>query len=128
MAREISRAQQTLDKGVHGPFAIDSLTKESADVLEATLSIVDWPDVSPLLTVVIEWDTGGGAKFTIDGNQVGLDGKPMTSVKFGVSVPRAAGVKRAVSGGSITVIAHTPVTTALTLGTAVAVAQVREVA
>lgn len=128
MARSLSRASRTYAPGTYGPAVIDSLTKESADMLEATLSVEDWPDVSPLLTVVIEWDTGGGAKFTIDGTQIGIDGKPMTSVRFGVSVPRSAGEKRAVSGGSITLIAHAPVTTALTLGTSVTAAQTREVA
>lgn len=114
MARTFSRNQQTYPAGTYGPFSIDSFTRDDAERLEATMTVVGWPNVSPLLVIEIAWDTGGKAVFTVEGEQRGIDGNILPEVKFGVSVPKTGGQKRDVSGGKVKVTANAPVTTAIT--------------
>lgn len=38
MARTLTRAQQTYPAGAYGPFAIDSLTREDTERIEAVLT------------------------------------------------------------------------------------------
>lgn len=115
MARTLTRAQQVYPAGTYGPFAIDSLTRDDTERIEAILTVVGWPVVSPLMQVEIAWDTGGKVVFDVGGEQKAPDGTPLTEVRFSVGVPKAAGVKRQVSGGSFKVTTFAPLTTAITV-------------
>jgi hypothetical protein len=115
MARTLTRNQQTYPAGTYGPFAVDGFTRDSAERLEATMTVVGWPNVSPLMVVEIAWDTGGKATFDVSGEQRDENGDLMPSVSFSFGIPRLAGVKRQVSGGTVKVTTFAPITTALQL-------------
>lgn len=115
MDRTFSRNQQTYPAGVYGPFSIDSFTRDSANEIVATMTVVGWPVASPLMIVELAWDTGGKAVFDVSGPQVDQDGNPLSIVDFRFSIPREGGAKRQVSGGTVKVTTFAPITTAITL-------------
>lgn len=115
MSRTFSLGERQYKPGVYGPFPVDSFTRGSASRLDVTLSVVGWPNVSPLMVVEIEFDTGGKATFDVSGEQRDGDGSLMPSVSFSFSIPRDGGVKRQVSGGAVTVTTFAAIRTAITL-------------
>ncbi len=110
MARTFSRPQQSYPAGTYGPFSVDSFTNANTDRLVLDLTVVGWPNATPLMQIEILWDTGGGARFDVSGPQV------LPSVSFGVSVPKDGGQKRNVSGGTVTIRTFATITTAINLG------------
>lgn len=117
MAREISRAQRIYAEGTHGPFAVDSFTRDTANALEVTMSVDGWPDISPLMSVELAWNTGGKAVFDVSGPQLDENGKPRAEVSFAFSIPKDRGLKRAATSATVTVKTFAPITTALSVRT-----------
>lgn len=95
--------------GTYGPFAVNSFVSANTDWLEFTLSVENWPDVSPLVRINIAWSTG-------DTGEVLIPGKQKTSsvvVRFGV--PRTATGKTDVSSGTANVVLYRAARTSIKL-------------
>lgn len=117
MARTLARASRQYAAGTYGPFTINQFPAD-VEAIELVLTCTGWPNVSPLMRIELAWNSGGKATFDVSGGvQRDRAGNVLSSVNFVFTVPKVAGQKRAVAGGTATVRTFAPVTTAIQLRT-----------
>lgn len=91
----------------HGPFRIDSMTRNDTTHLEAVFTVEGWPDTTDtLFVIVVRWSNGDGANIAVSGRQINKDGTPRDRVVTRIGVPRTPNGKKAISGGSIALDVH----------------------
>ena len=102
MPRSRSIPSRDYDAGVYGPFDLDGFTKGNTEELVLSLSIENWPDIDPLVTVRVRWDNGDGADAAFSGG-VHYDkaGQVVTHATLVVSIPRSGSGKADVTAGSV---------------------------
>jgi hypothetical protein len=98
VARSLTVAAHNYLAGSYGPFAINGFLSSNTDYLQITLTVEAWPDVSPLITLSMNWDTGDAASVTIPGRQ-----NASTAV-IRLGVPKNSSGKVAVSSASASIV------------------------
>lgn len=115
MPRTFSQRSRLYAPGSYGPFDVDELTKNDTKQLVATFTVEDWPNVSPLMTVTVGWDTGHSTTSVISGNPRDRAGNPLPQVRVVVDVPLSGTGKAEVASGTIFVTVHETLRTAVTI-------------
>lgn len=120
MPRSRTIPSATYQPGTYGPFSLDGFTRGNADYIEAIFTVEGWPTASPVLTVTGQWSNGTPFGASFAGGVLGRGGVPPTQVSMRAFIPTEAGAggqpsKRDVVSGTVTLTAHVPLTTAVTI-------------